>query len=91
MLNGCFFIKTILLVAALSCGKPQLMNLTKFPWNDFDSQTLTRATKRCGEIYKQAPCVKVFFKTGEQDYRVICGKENGEAGPTLFLTRDQLK
>jgi len=64
---------TLLLLATLSCPKTEIVNTTKFPWNDFDQQNLEYAQKRCSEIYPDAPCAKLFKKYGEQDYSVICG------------------
>ena len=51
-----------------------MVNNTDQPWNDFDNQHLKIAQKRCGEIYKNSPCVKMFKKRTERDYSVICGK-----------------
>lgn len=63
----------LLVLAALSCPTTKMMNVTKYPWNDHDRQILTQTRKRCGELYPDAPCVKLFRKYGKQDYSVICG------------------
>jgi hypothetical protein len=68
-------VNSLILLLSLSCPNTIIENRTEFPWNSFDNQTLTKAKKRCGEKYKNSKCVKVFRKTGEQDYQVICGRE----------------
>ncbi len=65
---------SLLLLISLSCSVPQMINYTQYPWNKFDKQTLKRATKRCGKLYKTSPCVKYFIKMDKIDYRVVCGK-----------------
>ena len=65
----------ISLFIALSCLSPVMQNVTQFPWNDYDRSELKYAEKRCGEIYSDAPCVKLFRKYDKQSYTVICGKE----------------
>ena len=64
---------TIMVLMAISCPNPKMQNVTKFAWNDFDKSILEQARKRCGELYPDAPCVKLFRKYGKQDYSVICG------------------
>lgn len=64
-----------LLTFLLTCATPKIDNATKYPWNDFDQQSLNVAKVRCGELYKQSPCVKLFRKWDEKDYTVLCGKE----------------
>jgi hypothetical protein len=61
------------LLLALSCSPPVMQNKTKYPWNDFDRKELKYAQKRCGEIYKDSPCVKLFKKYDKNQYSVICG------------------
>jgi len=61
------------LAAALTCPLTTMRNLTSFPWNAFDRQTLKQAQKRCPELYPKLICVKIFTKTGEKDYFAICG------------------
>ena len=55
----------------LQCSEPEIVNYTK-EWNQFDQDTLNRAKRRCGQIYKDAPCIKVFMKLAEKNYHVIC-------------------
>ncbi len=44
---------------------------------DAEAKTaLSQAKERCPVLYKHSPCVKLFQKTGEQQYRVICGPED---------------
>jgi len=61
------------LLLALSCPKTEMLNVTNYEWNKHDVETLTYSKKRCGELYKDAPCVKLFRKWGKQDYSVVCG------------------
>ncbi len=65
----------LILLSALNCPKIIMENRTDKAWNDFDNQHLAIAKKRCGEIYRKSPCVKLFRKRSESDYSVICGKE----------------
>ena len=66
---------TILLLLSLSCPTVKMQNVSGYPWNDYDRSILKQTTKRCGELYPDAPCVKLFRKWGKQDYSVICGSE----------------
>lgn len=63
----------LLSLALLSCPPTEMQNHTVYSWNDFDMKTLDGARKRCGELYPDVPCVKIFEKHGKQDYSVICG------------------
>ena len=56
-----------------SCPKTQIENRTD-EWNDYDQQTYERALKRCGEIYKDSPCLKKFIKKDQMTYNAICGR-----------------
>lgn len=64
--------KALLLIAALKCGVPTVVNRTAV-WNNEDRLVLKTAVKRCGELFEDAPCVKKFIKTEIRVYRVICG------------------
>lgn len=67
---------TFAFVIALNlCPKTKLINVTPYPWNEFDTATLRIANKRCGELYPNSRCVKMFRKWGERDYSVICGRD----------------
>ena len=57
------------------CAAVLLYNLSKEPWNTFDKGQQKIATKRCGEIYKEAPCLSRFIKVEYHMYRAICGPE----------------
>jgi hypothetical protein len=65
----------IAILISLSCPKTEMVNVTKYGWNKHDAETLEYAKRRCGEVYEDAPCVKLFRKWGKQDYSVICGGE----------------
>ncbi len=55
------------------CAVAVKVNMTQFPWNDFDQESLIRASTRCKHFYKDAPCLKKFVKVDKQDYHAICG------------------
>ena len=59
-------------IIVFSCHNPIIDNWTKV-WNEEDAKTLKQAQIRCGEIYPDAPCVKLFRKKEELNYNVICG------------------
>lgn len=63
-------------LAALSCPEVKMQNVSGHPWNGYDKEILQQAKKRCGELYSDSPCVKLFRKWGKQDYSVICGAPN---------------
>lgn len=66
---------SFVLAIAANCPDTVFVNKTSFPWNDYDTETYLKATKRCGSLYKKSQCVKYFEKGGDygRDYRVICG------------------
>lgn len=55
------------------CQTVTIINFTNI-WNDFDQKALDRAGKRCEQIYKDAPCLKKFYKVEEGRYKALCGK-----------------
>jgi len=65
---------SLLFLTLFTCSEPIIVNHTK-DWTKLDQDTLIRATKRCGKIYPDAPCVKTFIKTEPRGYQVICGEE----------------
>lgn len=67
---------SLTLVLAISCQIPKIVIYPGLTWNRFDTQTLEKAKVRCGELYKQSPCVKVFYKKAERTHSVVCGKGN---------------
>lgn len=36
---------------------------------------LEKNKPRCVEMFLESPCLKKFIKTGQYDYRLICGKK----------------
>lgn len=69
---------SLIMLLSSSCPETKMVNRTEFPWNDFDRQTLARAKKRCGELYENSPCVKLFIKRTANDYSVLCGRAKDE-------------
>lgn len=65
----------LLTTVALSCPPTKMENATTYPWNEFDMKTLKHVKTRCGQIYPNSPCVKLFRKWDKKDYSVICGRE----------------
>ena len=63
----------LLLSLSLACHDPKIVNTSGFAWNDHDSHVLDRAKVRCGELWPDAPCLKVFYKKGQKNYAVACG------------------
>lgn len=45
-------------------------------WTKDDEVILDAASKRCGQLYPNSPCVKLIQKLAPQEYRVTCGPEN---------------
>ena len=68
----------LVLLLALSCAEPRIENTSGLKWNEVDQEMLDTAKKRCGVIYPDSPCVKMFRKYDFQSYSVICGKSKGE-------------
>lgn len=64
------------LLLNLSCSEPIMKNESEQPWNTHDYKILRNVKVRCGQIYQDAPCVKLFWKTGVQSYKVVCGHED---------------
>lgn len=71
----------MLIAALLSCPAVTFQNTSGLKWNDYDYSILNQAKRRCGELYPDAPCVKLFRKYNFQQYSVICGakKEAGDS------------
>lgn len=65
----------LLLSLALNCAAPEMVNVSKYPWNQHDLDTLEYSKRRCAQLHSDAPCVKLFRKFDYQDYSVICGKK----------------
>lgn len=64
----------IFALLALSCPATVMQNVSSYPWNAYDRKILRQAQKRCGELYDDSPCVKLFRKYNKVQYSVICGK-----------------
>jgi hypothetical protein len=62
------------LALGFSCPKTLVFNKTD-TWVEHDNKSMKVAAKRCPQIYKRSPCLKVFIKKGFQDYNAICGHE----------------
>jgi len=63
-----------MIVLLMNCPLPVMQNVTKFHWNSYDMSILKQAKVRCGELYGNSRCVKLFRKWGKTDYSVICGE-----------------
>ena len=61
----------LLLTALLYCPALRTVNHTEI-WNVDDKAALARAQIRCKEIYKDAPCLRVFIKKEVNTYWAIC-------------------
>ncbi len=64
----------MLLVLLISCPNTQVINHTKI-WNNHDQNILNRYKLRCEEEFKNSPCLKIFEKTAERSYRVLCSSK----------------
>ena len=60
------------LLVAFVCPLTKMDNWTH-EWTDYDRKTYEHAKIRCGELYPDAPCVKMFRKKDSLTYNVICG------------------
>lgn len=56
------------------CELTLIINLSKEPINSDDNRNKEVATKRCSQLYKDAPCLKKFIKVEANVYRAICGE-----------------
>jgi len=65
----------LLLALALACPTTVIENTSKLKWTSYDTKMLNYAKKRCGELYKDSPCVKLFRKFEFQSYSVVCGEK----------------
>lgn len=65
---------TIILLAGMSCPATKIENHTK-EWNKLDQATFARAEVRCGELYPEAPCLKLFRKKDKLTYQAVCGEK----------------
>lgn len=63
----------LILVVNLICPEPLVLNKTG-TWVELDAKTFSRAKIRCGELFRDAPCLKVFEKVQDRLYRATCSK-----------------
>lgn len=54
------------------CPATTIQNLTD-TWNKQDQTTYEGAIKRCGQLYPESPCLKLFRKKDATTYNAICG------------------
>lgn len=64
-------IKPLLLSALMSCPVAKIKNLTP-TWTKDDQQVFDSAKVRCGKIFPDAPCLKLFIKKEDQLYNAVC-------------------
>lgn len=55
------------------CQAVVIINSTS-TWSKQDEEALKRAGKRCEQVYKDAPCLKKFYKIEENRYSALCGR-----------------
>lgn len=67
-------VTTILLMAGLNCPQTIVVNNTD-TWSLDDEAALVQATRRCSELYPEAPCLKVFRKKEPLLFNATCGAE----------------
>lgn len=58
----------------LICLAATLIGFQK-PLTDFDKAVIKTATKRCGELYPESPCLSKLIKTGPNSFQVLCGEK----------------
>ena len=61
-------------IVKTTCPVTVIVNESTEAWNATDQDNLKHATRRCGAIYKDAPCLKTFTKKGPRRYWALCGK-----------------
>jgi hypothetical protein len=59
-------------LTAFSCPKTDVVNKTT-EWNKQDQIALETAKNRCGQLFLNAPCLKMFRKVEEGIYTALCG------------------
>lgn len=65
---------SILLMIALNCPITKIDNVSKEPWGTVEDMAVLAQSKRaCQYYYKDAPCVKLVRKKGDNVYNVVCG------------------
>jgi hypothetical protein len=66
----------LLAFVAMSCPQVIMINRTNFEWNEHDRVTKATCSRRCPELYPEAPCLKRFIKLDKQDYYCGCGEKH---------------
>jgi hypothetical protein len=59
------------------CMAITLENVSPEPWNAYDFDRMNYSVRRCGELYPDAPCLRLWRKYEHQQYTAICGAERG--------------
>lgn len=55
------------------CPETKMVNQSRLPWVEYDRKEMRYCQKRCPYEYKDAACLKSFYKLGFQDYYCECG------------------
>jgi len=81
-------ITQLFLAVGMVCMPPIINNkIDKIPYlvTKLDREIYNKATKRCGEIYKDSPCITQFIiKTddwGDRMYSIACGQAKKSPPP----------
>jgi hypothetical protein len=64
----------LLFVLSSTCPQTKMVNKSGLPWIEWDYNRMRYCQKRCPHEYKDAPCLKEFFKLGYNDYFCECGQ-----------------
>ena len=72
-------LKAAIVVTALACPNPKLVNKSNEPWTNKDAKQMKISKVRCAAIYPLSPCLVKFEKTQRKTYWVICGKPVDES------------
>lgn len=80
--------------AVVTCAPTQVVNQvdgTTTLKTKKDTQFIVQAKKRCGEIYKESPCVKYFLikkdKWGDRMYSITCGPKDYKK-PSIWQSKE---
>ena len=60
---------------ALVCAATVIVNHTDV-WDEQDKAVVKEASKRCGQIFPDAPCLKKIVKLEDNSYQIYCGAPN---------------
>lgn len=63
------------IVTADTCPRVHIVEPVDEPWTQRDQRILDTAKVRCGQIYKDSPCLISFEKVTTGQYRAICGQK----------------